>query len=82
MVVTAHNGGRCILAVHVRFTHASHQEHLVIHGKTKKNTDEQGRQERQHRTRVINAKEGTHEAQLVNRHHGTEARQHREEEAH
>ena len=82
MVVTAHNGGRRILAVHVRFTHAGHQEHLVIHGKAEKNTDEQGRQEGQHRTRVVHAEEGTHEAQLVNRHHGTEARQHREEEAH
>ena len=82
MVVTAHNGGRRVLAVHVRFTHAGHQEHLVIHGKTEKNTDEQGRQEGQHRTRVVHAEEGAHEAQLVNRHHGTEARQHREEEAH
>ena len=31
---------------------------------------------------MIHPEEGTHEAQLVNRHHGTEARQHREEEAH
>ena len=82
MVVAAHNGGRRILAVHVRFTHAGHQEHLVIHGKTKKNTNQQGRQERQHRARVIHPEEGAHEAQLVNRYHGTEARQHREEEAH
>ena len=62
MVVAAHNGGRRILAVHVRFTHTGHQEHLVIHGKTEKNTDEQGRQERQHRTRVVNPEEEAHEA--------------------
>ena len=68
--------------MHVRFTHAGHQEHLVIHRKAEENTDEQGRQEGQHRTRVVHPEEGTHEAQLVNRDHGTEARQHREEEAH
>ena len=82
MVITGHNGSRRILTVHVRFTHAGHQEHLIIHSKTKENTDQQGRQERQHRARVIHPEEGTHEAQLVNRDHGTKARQHREEEAH
>ena len=82
VVIATHNGGRRVLTVHVCFTHAGYQEHLVIHGKAKENTDEQGRQEGQHRARVVHPEEGTHEAQLVNRHDGTEACQHREKEAH
>ena len=80
MVVPGDDGGFRILTVHICLAHARDQEHLIVHRQAEEDTDHQGRQERQDGAGIVHPEEGPHEAHLVDRNHGTEACQNREEE--
>ena len=75
MVVPGDNSGFRILTVHICLAHAGDQEYLIVHRQAEENTNHQGGQERQDRTGIVHPEDGTHEAHLVDRNHGTEAGQ-------